>query len=161
MLAAPGLTGIADATLPPRGQDSRRQRCVSGHGRGRRPEIVRPERTARPTMRLLAGSGEFETRKLRIRRGTGFWAGVWQEASTLRDGTGATPGWSACRLATTAGRGLLGLVAPDADGVTDERVHQLEPSRGPCIGGSGFGRQALGRCDLRSRFQSEDRLKSV
>jgi hypothetical protein len=82
--------------------------------------------TARPTMRLLAGSGEFQDRKLRIRRGTGFWGRVWQEASMLRDGSRSGVGLVGVPLSHDGQVvGLLGLVAPDADGVTDERLHQL------------------------------------
>jgi diguanylate cyclase (GGDEF)-like protein len=126
MLAAPGLAEIADATLRHAVKIVGAKDAFLAMVVDFAPGSSGRTRTARPAMRLLAGSGEFQDRKLRIRRGTGFWGRVWQEASTLSDGRGSGTGLVGVPLAYDGQVvGLLGLVAPDADGVTNERLHQL------------------------------------
>ena len=126
MLSAPDLTGIADATLRHAVRIVGAKDAFLAMVEDVAPRSSGRSGTARPPMRLIAGSGEFETRKLRIRRGTGFWGRVWQEASTLRDGTGSDTGLVGVPLSYDGQvMGLLGLVAPDADGVTNEQLHQL------------------------------------
>ena len=82
-------------------------------------------RTARQAMRLLAGCGAFESRKLRIRRGVGFWGRVWQEAAPLQDRSKGGGGLVGVPL-VDGGQvvGLLGFVTVD-DVVTHERLHQV------------------------------------
>jgi diguanylate cyclase (GGDEF)-like protein len=81
---------------------------------------------ARPTMRVVAGRGAFGTGKLRIRRGSGFWGRVWQEAAALQDGSDDGIGLVGVPLSSdTQVVGLFGLVAPDRARVTPERMHEL------------------------------------
>lgn len=126
MLAAPDLAGIADATLRHAVKIVGAKDAFLAMVVDFVPGSSGRSGTARPTMRLLAGSGEFETRNLRIRQDTGFWGRVWQESSTLRDGSGSGTGLIGVPI-THEGQvvGLLGHVVPDADGVTDEQLHQL------------------------------------
>jgi diguanylate cyclase (GGDEF)-like protein len=83
-------------------------------------------RPTRPAMHLFAGVGAFETRRLRIRRGSCFWGRVWQEAAPLQDGSSGGGGLVGVPL-IDGGRviGLLGLVTPQAEGAAHEQLHQL------------------------------------
>ena len=126
MLSAADLGGIADATLRHAAKIAGARDAFLAMVDVAAPGSSGKGTGTRPSMRLVAGCGAFETRKLRIRRGTGFWGRVWREAATLQDGSGSDVGLLGVPL-TEAGQvvGLLGVVAPDGDSVTHERVHQL------------------------------------
>ena len=130
MLGAAGLAEIADATL----RHAVKIAAVTdafvamvddtGPGSPRKGSTGRA--ATHTSMRVLAGLGAFETRKLRIRRGTGFWGRVWQEGTPLQDGSGGGAGLVGVPL-TDGGQvvGLLGLVAPQPAGLNHESLHQL------------------------------------
>ena len=126
MLSASGLPQIAEVTL-------RHAAKIVGAEDGfvamlDSPDPGSPSRggSRRAAMRLLAGRGAFETRKLRIRRGTGFWGRVWQEATLLEDGSSGGIGLVGVPLIDGERVvGLVGLVAPDDKGLTHDHLHQL------------------------------------
>jgi diguanylate cyclase (GGDEF)-like protein len=126
MLSASGLPQIAEVTL-------RHAAKIVGAEDGfvamlDSPDPGSPPRggSRRAAMRLLAGRGAFETRKLRIRRGTGFWGRVWQEATLLEDGSSGGIGLVGVPLIDGERVvGLVGLVAPDDKGLTHDHLHQL------------------------------------
>ena len=126
MLSASSLDEVAEVTL----------RFATGIVSGRDAFLALVEEakpgtpgngaTARPEMHLLAARGTLATGRLRIRRGTGFWGRVWQEAAALQDNSGSGAGLVGVPL--TDGEqvvGLLGLVAPDGNEVPPERIQQL------------------------------------
>jgi hypothetical protein len=130
MLGAAGLAEIANATLRHAVKIAAVTDAFVAMVDDTAPGSPRKGSTGRPathtSMRLLAGLGAFETRKLRIRRGTGFWGRVWQEGAPLQDGSGGGVGLVGVPL-TDGGQvvGLLGLVAPQPAGLNHERLHQL------------------------------------